>query len=83
MPRVSRRYWFTFENDKVNSPCIWMMSRKYPEVSFDIRQASVKTDIGIMAVLLQGEDREVEAAVQYLRELGVGVEPVEKNVVES
>ena len=35
------------------------MSRKFPEVSFDIRQASVQKDIGIMAVLLTGAERDV------------------------
>lgn len=83
MARAAKRVWFTFEDDKVKTPCLWMMSRKYPDVSFDIRQASVKSDIGIMAVLLEGEEREIEAAIAYLRELGVGVEPVEKNVIEG
>jgi len=81
--RVSRRVWLTFEEQKVNQPIIWMMSRQYPDVSFDIRQASVRTDIGIMAVLLEGEDAMVDAAIAYLRSKGVKVEPVEKNVIEG
>ena len=81
--RISKRVWLTFEGQKVNQPLIWMMSRQYPDVSFDIRQASVRTEIGIMAVLLEGEEPLVEAAVAFLKGKGVGVEPVEKNVLES
>lgn len=83
MAKTSKRVWLTFIDQQVNSPCLWQMTRRYPNVSFDIRQASVKTDIGIMAVVLEGEAAEVEGAIACLRELGVTVEPVEKNVLES
>ena len=47
----SRRCWFTFPTrTQVEQPIIWQMSRKFPDVSFDIRQASVQHEIGIMAV---------------------------------
>ena len=39
----------------MEQPIIWQMSRRFPEVSFDIRQASVQHEIGIMAVLLSGK----------------------------
>jgi ABC-type methionine transport system ATPase subunit len=80
----SRRYWFTFPSRaQVEQPIIWQMSRKYPDVSFDIRQASVQNEIGIMAVLLSGREDQVNAAVQFLRSRGVTVEPIEKSVVEG
>lgn len=59
------------------------MSRKYPEVSFDIRQASVQNEIGIMAVLLTGPEADVLGAIDFLRSKGVTVEPIEKSVVEG
>jgi ABC-type methionine transport system ATPase subunit len=83
MAKAAKRVWLTFEGDRVNTPCLWKMARRFPDVSFDIRQASVKTDIGIMAVLLEGEADQIEGAIAYLRELGVIVEPVEKNVLDS
>jgi ABC-type methionine transport system ATPase subunit len=80
----SRRYWFTFPSRaQVEQPIIWQMSRQYPDVSFDIRQASVQNEIGIMAVLLSGSEDQVKAAVQFLRSKGVTVEPIEKSVVEG
>jgi len=80
----SKRCWFTFPTrSQVEQPIIWQMSRQFPDVSFDIRQASVQNEIGIMAVLLSGEQDEVIAAMDFLRSKGVMVEPIEKSVVEG
>jgi hypothetical protein len=84
MPQYSKRCWFTFPTrSQVEQPIIWQMSRKFPDVSFDIRQASVQHEIGIMAVLLTGSEAEVTAAIEFLRSKGVTVEPIEKSVVEG
>jgi ABC-type methionine transport system ATPase subunit len=80
----SKRCWFTFPTRKqVEQPIIWQMSRKFPDVSFDIRQASVQHEIGIMAVLLSGSEAQVNQAIEFLRSKGVTVEPIEKSVVEG
>ena len=80
----SKRCWFTFPTrNQVEQPIIWQMSRRFPDVSFDIRQASVQNEIGIMAVLLSGAEPDVAAAVQFLRSKGVQVDPIEKSVVEG
>jgi len=80
----SRRCWFTFPTrSQVEQPIIWQMSRKFPEVVFDIRQASVQHEIGIMAVLLSGNQADVNGAIEFLRSKGVTVEPIEKSVVEG
>jgi len=80
----SRRCWFTFPTrTQVEQAIIWQMSRRFPDVSFDIRQASVQNEIGIMAVLLTGSEGEVKAAIDFVRSKGVTVEPIEKSVVEG
>jgi len=82
--KIAKRCWFTFPTQsQVEQPILWEMSRKFPEVSFDIRQASVRADIGIMAVLLTGRSEEVLAAMEFMRSRGVTVEPIEKSVVEG
>ena len=84
MPDYTRKYWFTFPTrTQVEKPIIWQMSRKFPEVVFDIRQASVQHEIGIMAVLLSGPEADVKSAVEFLRGQGLTVEPIEKSVVEG
>lgn len=84
MATYSKRCWFTFPTrTQVEQPILWEMSRKYPDVSFDIRQASVQNEIGIMAVLLRGDEQDVVDAIAFLKSRGVTVEPIEKSVVEG
>lgn len=84
MPQYSKRCWLTFPTrTQVEQPLIWQMSRKFPEVTFDIRQASVQHEMGIMAVLFEGDESEVKQAIEFLRSKGVTVEPIEKSVVEG
>ena len=84
MTNDSRKIWLTFPSAKqVEQPVIWQMSRKFPEVCFDIRQASVKDDIGIMAMLLAGPEADVRGAMDFFRANGLTVEPIEKSVVEG
>jgi ABC-type methionine transport system ATPase subunit len=84
MAKIKKRVWLTFgSNAMVETPAIWRMSRQFPDVSFDIRQASVTKDIGIMAVLFEGRQDEVTAALEFLAKQGVTVEPIEKNTLEG
>ena len=84
MSQYSKRYWFTFPTRKqIEQPIIWQMSRQYPEVMFDIRQASVHDEKGLMAVQLTGPEKDVTEAIAFLRARGVIVEPIEKSVVEG
>ncbi len=77
MAAITRKCWLTFESGHQNEPCLWKMATSFPEVVFDIRQASVQKDIGIMAVLFSGEEDQVDAAIDLLIEQGVKVDPVE------
>ena len=77
MSKITRKCWLTFEGGRQNEPCLWRMTQKYPDVVFDIRQASVQKDIGVMAVLFDGDETQVQDALAYLVELGVKVDPVE------
>ena len=84
MPTSKKRVWLTFgSKGLVETPALWRMCSRFPDVSFDIRQASVTAEIGIMAVVFEGEPDRVEAALKCLQEQGVTVEPIEKSVLEG
>ena len=74
---MKRKCWLTSEGGTQQQPRLWQMSQRFPEVVFDIRQASVKEDIGIMAVLFEGEEDDIQAALNHLTQSGVKVDPVE------
>jgi hypothetical protein len=46
------------------------------------RCASVTEEIGIMALEMTGEEEEYQKAVDYLRGIGVRVDPIEMDVIE-
>ena len=80
--REQRRFWLNYPTRLITRPLIWEMARKFPIV-FNIRQASVTDEIGILCLELDGTRADLKAAVTWLEKLGVRVEPVEINVLES
>lgn len=80
----SRRCWLTFPSrNQVEQPIMWQLAQKFPGVTFDIRQASVQNEIGIMAVHFTGSEADVTSAIAFLKSKGVMVEPIEKNILEG
>lgn len=80
--KEQRRFWLTYPGKLITRPVIWLLSQKFPVV-FNVRQASVTHEIGIMCLELEGMRDEIKAAIRWLEKQGVKVEPVEINVIES
>ncbi len=78
---TARKVWLTFPKSLVERPFIWEIGQKF-EVVTNIRQASVSRDIGLVGLEISGEEEQVNKAIDFLSEAGVGVEPIELNVVE-
>ena len=76
------RLWLMYPPRLIKEPLIWKISQKFKVVT-NIRQASVTDEIGIVSLELSGKRRDIKAAIQWLEKLGVSVEPVEINVIES
>jgi len=66
----------------IKEPLIWKLGQKFPVVT-NVRQASVTDEIGIVSLELDGKREDIKAAIKWLERLGVSVEPVEINVIES
>jgi L-aspartate semialdehyde sulfurtransferase ferredoxin len=77
-----RRLWLMFPPRLIKEPLIWKLGQKFPVVT-NIRQASVTDEIGIVSLELDGKRSDIKAAISWLEKLGVSVEPVEINVIES
>ena len=75
------KLYLTYPKKLVREPLIWRISRDY-DLVFNIRSASVSEEIGIIAIELDGAEDAIEGAIAWLREQGVTVEPIEKNVIE-
>ena len=76
------RLWLMYPPKLIKEPLIWKLGHKFP-VTTNVRQASVTDEIGIVSLELDGKRSDIKAAIKWLEKLGVSVEPVEINVIES
>lgn len=76
------RLWLMYPPKLITTPVIWQLSHKF-EVVTNVRQASITDEIGIVCMEIQGKRGEIKNAIKWLERLGVSVEPVEINVIES
>lgn len=75
------RYYLTYSQAKIKEPIIYQVGKKFRVIT-NIRTASVSDHIGIVGLELDGDPAEIDAAVEWIAEQGVKVEPIEKNVIE-
>src|ERR1700704_5699848 len=76
------RLWLMYPPKLIKEPLIWQLSHKFPVIT-NIRQASVTDEIGIVSLELDGNRADIKAAIKWLEKIGVSVEPVEINIIES
>jgi len=79
---MKQRFYLTFNTETVREPIIWKLAREF-EVITNIRTAEVKASTGLVGLELDGDADVIEAAVRWLVEQGVHVEPIEQNVIEG
>ncbi|MGD0650016.1 MAG: NIL domain-containing protein [Verrucomicrobiia bacterium] len=80
--KETKRLWLTYPKKVIQRPVIYELGHKFKVVT-NIRQASVTKDVGIVSLELEGERSEIKKAIKWLEGVGVKVEPVGINVIES
>jgi ABC-type methionine transport system ATPase subunit len=75
------RVRLTFPEHLIKQPIIARMVREF-DVMPNIRRASVQDTVGWIVCELGGDDQAVERAIEWLHDLGVGVDRL-GDVVES
>jgi hypothetical protein len=76
------RLWLMYPQKLITTPLIWELSQKFPLIT-NVRQASVTDEIGVVCLELEGKRSDIKTAIKWLEKIGVSVEPVEINVIES
>ena len=79
---IVKRVYLTFPSELIREPVVCRMYDQL-RVEFNLRTASVTDEIGIIGLELAGEPERVEAAMQFFRDRGVRVEPIELDVIEG
>lgn len=76
------RLWLMYPAKFITRPVIWQIGQKFPVIT-NVRQVSVTDEIGIVSLELEGKRSDIKDAIKWLEKLGIKVEPVEINVIES
>ena len=76
------RVYLTFNEDTVRDPIIWKLTKEF-DVITNIRTAEVRDHMGLVGLELEGDGDVIDAAVKWLSEQGVHVDPIEQNIIEG
>jgi len=79
--RRHERYYLSYPRALIKEPILYHLVKKF-DLVFSIRGASVSDEMGLVAVEFEGTGDQIERALLWLRQSGVTVEPIEKNVIE-
>ena len=79
---AKRQVMFTFPRELIKEPIIYNLSHKF-EVVTNIRRADVTENRGWVVLELEGEDKEIEAGIAWVKKKGVRVDPIVGDIVEG
>ena len=79
---AKRRAKFTFPTDLITEPVIFDLGHKFQVVT-NIRRADVREDVGWVILEIEGEEEEIERGLVWVTSMGVRIDPVSGDVVES
>lgn len=77
-----RRVRLTYLDRMIKEPVIYQLGRDFGVVT-NIRRADVQEGIGWVILELEGEEREIDRGLDWVRSLGVRVDPAVGDVVEG
>jgi len=74
------RVRLTFPPALIQEPIVYRLVKDF-DIVINIRRADVKADHGWMALELEADERSLERGVKWLKDRGVQVDPIERDVV--
>lgn len=76
----AKKIVLNFPKDKIDKPIVYKLIKEF-NLAFNIMKASITPDQeGHMVLELDGETAEIEKGIKYLKEQGVRVEPLAKDI---
>lgn len=79
---MKKRVHLIYPPLQVSKPVIWELSKKF-DVVFNVRRAKITETVGEIVLELEGDGPTLDATTAWLRGLGIKVEPVSSDSLES
>jgi len=70
----------TFPPELIQEPILYRLVKDF-DIVINIRRADVKADYGWVALELDADEVKLQRGVQWLKEKGVQVDPIERDVI--
>ena len=80
MPKL--RVKFTFPPDQIKEPVIYEVGKRFDLVT-NVRRADITAEVAWAILEMDGTREDLDRGVEWLRELGVRVDPVEDSIIEG
>ena len=80
MPKL--RLHLTFPETLIQEPIIWRLSRQY-DIITNVRRANVEENVGWILLEVEGDEEALDGGINWMKELGVQVDRLDGDVVES
>lgn len=77
-----KRIHLVYPENLVKEPVLFRMAKQF-DVIPNIRRAKVSDTMGEIVVELEGDEENIRRGIQYLKDAGVGVEPLEEEFLEE
>ena len=74
---VRERIYLTFPQNLIKEPVLSMLSKRF-DIVFNIRGSTVTSNLGLVALEIDGKAAEVAKAIGWLKGKGVSVEPIKR-----
>ena len=77
-----KRVRFTFPENLIKEPLIYNLGHEFRVIT-NVRMADVDEKTGWVLLELEGEQSEIDRGLQWAQDMGVRVDPVSGDVLES
>ena len=80
---ISKRIVLHFPHRLAGQPIVYRLVKDY-DLEFNILKAYIiPEEEGLLVLELSGEDKDYEQGIQYLREIGVKLQPLSQDIVRN
>lgn len=80
MPKL--RVKFTFPPEQIKEPVIYEVGKRFDLVT-NVRRADITAEVAWAILELDGSREDLDRGVEWLRDLGIRVDPVEDSILEG
>lgn len=74
---ICERIYLTFPEALINEPVLSLLAKRF-DVVFNIKSSTVTSEMALVSLELEGNQREVAKSISWLKRKGVIVEPIAK-----